>query len=187
MNLAAEILAAERFARELPRESIVAPASPLMITAVQAMSATTMRGARCVAPRSGTLVDLHVYVGTASGTVRPAIYDTAATTRARLWTSAASVTVSGTGWVKLGDPNLAVHAGQAVDIALTADNAVLTIGRIGLAVAAAAASLPAAFASKEGGLPILGWSSNSATPPATLAESSLTASVVVPALIARVI
>jgi hypothetical protein len=183
VNVAEQILLSERVAAGRAWDSYVGPPLTVASIASQAMLGAGMRGVRVVIPRSGTLVDLHALLFS-GGTIRGAVYDTAPTTRTLLWVAAATSTAS-SGWFKLGDPNLTVHAGQALDLAFCADN-LLSYARTASTVPLAL-TLPMAFAGAEGGLPNLAWQTINATPPATMPEVSLTSALAVPLIIARVV
>src|SRR3954447_7739832 len=121
---------------------MVAPCEPQVINNSAAMTAANQtRACRVIVPKTGTLVDLYCFISTTGGNVLGAVYDTgeAATTqggapsalRTKLW-EGASVAAAADSWRKLGDPNLPVKAGQALDFAVMADGTVATIARASL-------------------------------------------------------
>lgn len=115
--------------REFPH--LVQPVDPRLCDNSQALAAiNNVRAVRAVMPATGTLMDLYVCIGTASGNVKGGVYDTGQTTnavRTKLWEGASVPAVAG--YLKLGDPSIAVRAGQHLDLAVQADNITVTVAR----------------------------------------------------------
>jgi hypothetical protein len=91
-------------------------------------AANQLRGGRVACPIAGTIKDLYIDVGTSSGNISVAIYDTKPTTRTQLWTSGA-IACPATGWQKIADPNITVDEGQQLLVVITADNTTATFLR----------------------------------------------------------
>jgi hypothetical protein len=103
---------------------------PLFAAGSTAAVANVMRGCRIIVPKAGTISSFFVFMATSSGNIRGSIYDTgqaSATVRTRLWDGGS--TVSATNWLNLGNPALSVAAGDQLDFAVMADNAVAAWGR----------------------------------------------------------
>ena len=77
-------------------------------------AANDMIGCRVVVPTTGTLHDLTIYISTSAGNIDVGIYSTAAT-RARLYSTGSIACPAGGGWRNVGDPALAVTAGDQYD------------------------------------------------------------------------
>jgi hypothetical protein len=95
------------------------------------VSANRLYGGRVVCPRAATLRDITIQVGTQSGYISVAIYDTGDTTAgtytARWQSNSGSQSLCpAPGWQVIGDPNLTVYAGQQLIFALTCDNTTAT-------------------------------------------------------------
>ena len=152
-------------------------------------AANRAQGFRVIVPVTGTLNQVHIYVGVSSGNIDVGILDTTATTRNRLWNSGSIACPAANGWRKIGDPGLSVSAGDHLDFYLNADNTTATFMR-GLSLqTAAAVTVPIlALPSPLGGAAILAWQGPAATFPlgTTLAEASMTASITVSGVIARI-
>lgn len=149
-----------------------------------------MRACRCIVPKAGTLMDLYVNIGTVSGNVKGAVYDTGdalAGSRTALY-SGGSVAAAA-GWLKLGDPNIAVTAGQHLDLAVLTDNATVSIARFAAGLSNPV-TLPTGFYTAAGGAtPKLGWfnSVGAFTPPSAITEANANAGTTgLPFLMARV-
>lgn len=150
--------------------------------------ANFMRGIRIMVPRSGILCDLHELVASiGSGlNVRGAVYDTGealAGSYSRLWLGEA--VAGATGWLKLGDPDLEVAAGQ--ELVLAAAFSATQGSAFGQAVPAGHHTLPTGFDRR--GLAfrrVLLGAASSATPPAAITNANFTADTSCPRLIARV-
>jgi hypothetical protein len=160
-------------------QNLVAPQPPTLVTGTQVFSAanTAAKGCRVVVPKTGTLRDFAVYVGTTSGNLIGAIYDTGDTTttvRTKLWDSGS--VAAGSGWQILGDPALAVTAGQQLDFMMLADNTTVALGRSTPVTNNLASQLPNAFVAVPGAaLPKLAWAATTAgfAAPSTIAEASV--------------
>lgn len=173
-----------RFAPQAP--ALVAPFDPRMPLAFVANSANEAFATRVVIPRTGTLRDIAALIGASSGNLDVGVYDTNGATRARLYSSG-SIASPGTGWQILANPNLAVTAGDQLDLVIAADNATVTFGRLILATTAQS-QLPADFWPTSGGAaPKLAWSRGASFPlPASITEASMAASSRAFCIIARV-
>lgn len=182
------IVSAEReaFAPQYP--ALVAPYGPRFVTLAAAHSANEMRGTRVIIPRTGRLRDVTVWIGTQSGNIAAAVYDTTATTRNRLATSGSVAAGAGGAWQTVFDPDLAVTAGDQIDLAVAADNGTVTFGRASSIVSSGIADLPAGFlVAPLGGFNKVMWSATSSfPPPATLAEASMGNSNAGPFIMARI-
>lgn len=140
---------------------------------------------RVVVPKTGNLRDVAVYVGVSSGNVDVGVYSTAST-RAKLWSSGSVACPAANGWGIVGDPNLAVTAGQQLDLWLSCDNTTATFGRV-FVTNAAQSTLPTGFWPANGAEPKINGQANSVFPlPSTIAEASITNNSYNIALIARV-
>lgn len=121
-----------------------------------------LRGARIVAPISGTLTGLWLPItGTATGTLRGYVFDTgqaASGQRTLLWEGADVLpgAYSAQAPAYLGNPNLPVVRGRAYHFAAQCSDTGTTFGIRGTLVHAGHATLPAAF--DENGLSgVTGW------------------------------
>jgi hypothetical protein len=103
-------------------------------------------GVVCRVPVTGTLHDVMVGIGTQSGNIAASIYDVASggTTRNRLWSSG-SIACPAAGWAIVGNPALAVTAGQLLTLAVGADNSTVTFARYNNLSSGALAEIPAAY------------------------------------------
>lgn len=172
------------FAVDLP--ALVAPFNPRQATQLATVQVSNnVLTARVVVPKTGTLRDLSVYIGTSSGNISGAVYSTDST-RARLYTTGA-IASPGTGWRTLGDPQIAVTVGTQLDFAVSADNTTVTFAAIQNAVSAIN-TLPTNFAIATGGAsPKLAASASTSHPaPATITEGSLTVTAYSLLIIARI-
>lgn len=143
---------------------------------------------RVTIPSAGTLRDVAVFVTVTSGNFIASVYSAAAP-RVRLWTSGSVAVGSANTWQIIGDPGLAVSAGQQLYLSVIADNATAAIARVnGGYPAAAYAQLPTRFAPADGAAPKLFSSSSpgSFTAPASVIEGDLTSLAVGYHIIARV-
>jgi hypothetical protein len=155
-------------------------------------TSNVIRLVRVVIPRTGTLHDVSVFVGTASGNLIAVVYDTGdalAGSRTLLWQSASTAAAGASVWQVVGDPALAVTAGQQLDLGIMADNGTVTLGK-GLApTAAGAVQLPTSFVPVAGGaLPKLtaSMSPGSFAPASAVVEASVSTSGSLWQVIARV-
>lgn len=144
--------------------------------------------ARAVIPYSGTLHDVNVYIGTASGNAIGGVYSTASS-RVRLWAGSSTPITSGASWTSLGDPALTVTGGQQVELGVMFDNTVATFGR-GTFTNAASAQLPSGFLPASGATPKLSATNDAGSfaMPTPIAEGSVNVGTgaIVAMLIARV-
>lgn len=166
--------------------AVAAPFSPANLASVAVIGAANRgRFCRVIVPKTGTLMDLSVFIGTSSGNIDGGVYDTQST-RNRLW-STGSIASPGTGWRNLGDPNLAVVEGQSLDFGVAADNNTVTFGRQLLA-AATASALPAGYWPGDGANPRLSMYKETVFPlPGTITEATLIDDVYLPFIMARVV
>lgn len=159
-------------APQLP--ALVAPFDPRLITGNAVFTANDMRGVRCIVPRSGTLVDFHIYVAVSSGNVKGFVWDSTVTTRNKLWDSGSVACPTVTSWGKIGDPNIAVTAGQHIDLAFACDNGTAAFGRA-VMQGAVIGFLPTSFLPTPDGAtrPAINWVvASSFSPASTFAEAS---------------
>ncbi len=130
---------------------------------------------RFVVPFTGTLTDMTVMVGTFSGNVSAAIYDTGqalAGSMTRLATSGA-VACGPANTYQVWDPALAVTAGQVLVFAHSVDNGVATFSTIQVSNAQAV-TLPAGFLATPAAARWVAGAVAAAHPaPATIADASL--------------
>jgi hypothetical protein len=176
-------------------EGVVFPAAsstPVPVSVAAPSAANRAKGTRVLIPKNGTLVDLYIYIGAAAGNIIGAVLDTGdalAGTHTQLW-AGGTTAVGSTGWLKLGDPNLAVTAGQQLDLVAVPDTiTTLTLGRAFVAPAATAIKLPTGFLPSAGAAtPILSWFKDvgSFAAPGSVTEASISNDGTVTTLIARV-
>lgn len=147
------------------------------LTSSRAPGANVVYGVRITVPKAGFLRDLAVPFNSGVGSAIVGVYDTGQATagvRTRLWQSAGLSVTSlavNTNHI-IGDPNLAVTAGQQLDLAVQPDLATVTF----LSIAAAAPyNLPASYGT--GVIPKLKWehSPGSTGLAATIAEADAVA------------
>lgn len=152
-------------------------------------TANRAQGHRVIVPKTGTLNELSIYVGTSSGNVEAGILDTSATTRNQLWTTGSVACPAANGWRKMGDPGIAVVEGDHLDFYVNCDNTTATFMRTSSFLSAIPVLMPTGtVVSPLGGKPLLGWQGPAATFPlgTTLAETSMGASISGPGVIAVV-
>lgn len=168
---------------------------PSAISAVAAINRMTLL--RCVIPKTGFLRDITVYVGASSGNYIGAVYDvgeaSGTNSITELWDSGSVVVGAANGWRVIGDPNLAVTAGQNVYLGMIVDNITATFGRIsgGNSPNGWGAPLPASFLPTPGGQPAklaASFTAGSFAAPTPIADATLAnpGTTVMPILIARV-
>lgn len=174
-------------------DGLVAPAmfGNLMVTGVSTLVANQARVHRSIVPKSGKLRDLAVYVGTSSGNMIVAAYDTgdaSAGSRTKLWDSGSVAVGTANAWQIAGDPNIQVTKGQHLDLLLVADNATATFGRQAIA-AGGTAQIPVGYGDAPGGAS----SKYNATvtlgsfaAPATIAEASISTNGTVVFVVGRI-
>lgn len=139
-----------------------------------------LRMVRVIIPRTGMLRDISVWVQVQAGNIMAAVYDTgdaSAGNRTRLWQSGSVAVGAATAWQIIGDPNIAVTAGQHLDFAINSDNSSLQVGRVNLG-ASGAGALPTGFGVAPGGASPKYFALHtpgSFTAPATIAEASISA------------
>lgn len=147
-------------------------------------AANDMIGCRVVVPTTGTLHDLTIYISTSAGNIDVGIYSTAAT-RARLYSTGSIACPAGGGWRNVGDPALAVTAGDQYDFCV-AQSAGATFGSRRF-TSSGVATLPVAYTLGQVGLAILSYTKGTSFPlPATFTEASVTASGIILCIMARV-
>lgn len=86
-------------------------------------------GWRVVAEKTGTITAAYLVVQDSSGNIEAGILDTSPTTRNRLWTTGSIACPAANSWASLGNPALAVTAGDSFDFYINADNGTATFGR----------------------------------------------------------
>lgn len=155
-------------------DALVCPGGdPFLQTTPSAVTANAIRAVRVRVLKTGTLRDLYVYCGATGGNVKGSIWSTAGT-RARLFDGGS--VAAAVGWLSLGDPALAVTAGDWLDFGVMADNAAVTFGRCASFSASAQGVLPSNFMVTPGGaLGKISWqhSPGSFTNPATISEANV--------------
>jgi hypothetical protein len=143
-----------KYQPQLPGLVVPAFLDNLVIVSLATSPANSLRLCRAIVPRTGRLRDLIVYVGTSSGNYIGSVYDSgdadAADARTLLWTSGSQPCGAANGWRIIGDPNLAVVAGQHLELGVMADNTTASLGRV--QVSASGAQLPAGFGVSPGGV-----------------------------------
>lgn len=163
------------------------------LTIVNASSAgfganTNMNGLRFVVPQTGTITGVSYFVITQAGNVAPAILDTSATTRNVLWNPGA-IAVGAAGWQSLGNPNLAVSAGDQLDIAVGFSSATVRVAYVTNANGSVGFTIPTGYlVSPDGGASLLEWQWTG-TPGgmgATVLESALAAGTSCPLIVATI-
>lgn len=162
---------------------LVAPFAPSQANALGGTGlANRIVASRVIVPKEGVLTKFSFFVGTSSGNVIGAVYDTgdaSAGNRTKLWDSGSVAMGTGNNYQTLGDPNIAVKAGQALDFAIMLDNTTGTYARLTLAQQAQAL-LPTGFLPVAGGAsPKIQWANNAASfaMPASIAEASCSVSL----------
>jgi len=101
---------------------------PRLFAANAVMVANELRGMRAVAPKTGTIVDLAVFVGTSSGNIDVGLYNCQVEPRVKLF-STGSIACPSAGWQIVGQPNVPIQAGQSIDLVLCCDNITATFAR----------------------------------------------------------
>jgi hypothetical protein len=160
--------------------------SPLGLSGATAVALLAPKGVRARVPRAGNLRYLFCYIGTSSGNLAMAAYDTGEAAGAgtrTLLTSSGPLASPGTNqWLvadlqALGKPVPAVTAGQELDLVVAADNATVTVGKASSAVNAAATALPAVFLTAGGAAEKLAFTLAAIADlnsfPATIAEAAV--------------
>lgn len=166
---------------------VICAISPTQFNSVQTYaSAPIIVGARIVIPKTGTLHDISIFLTTAAGNIDVGLYDTAATTRNRVYHSGAAAAPAASAWRVVADPALSVTAGDQYDLAMGISATTCGILRFP-GQQNAQTSLPSGFDPVSGGgVPLLVWSTTGAsTLPATLSEASLSAHPSVLGIMAR--
>lgn len=148
--------------------------------------ANSLYGQRFIAHKTGKITALAVYIAVSSGNMDAAIYDTAVTTRARLW-SATSTAVGTVNTWQVFTPNILVNEGDHFDCAIAADNATVSWGKeaVPTNVAVGACTAPMLQSPTNGGLNKSAWTIVTSFPaPATLTESALiTTALMIPKIV----
>lgn len=154
-----------------------------------------VRASRVTIRKTGTLVDLAVLVTTFSGSLLGAVFDTGQlgvagdhTVRTRL-DALTSVTPAGNGWFSLGNPNLAVVAGQELDFAVCADNVTIQLQRLN--TSAAQTALPSGYRPPHGAGTVttkLAWAQTqgSLSIPATITDTNAASNASTTLIIGRI-
>lgn len=176
---------------------IVQPFVSGLPTSVAALAAANrIFSLRCIVPKTGILHDVAVWAGgTQAGNHIAAIYDVGealAGSITKLWDSGSVTGLGANGWRVIGDPALAVVAGQNICLAFITDSTTATFGRIAMGNSPGPwQSFPDGFLPQPNALPVKPVSQftvGSLTAPASILDSSLsgTGTGIVPYLIARV-
>ena len=179
--------------------------NPLAITlGIKALQADTANfgagvghfGLRIIAPQTGFLRDLSVYVGSLVGgdQAEVAILDTTTPNRSVLYKSGYVNLATAQAWNTVGNPGLLVTAGQHFDLvcALSQLTTVLWVGGLENSVANATASqLPTNYLPVTGGAkPILAWFDNTSAVPygvtTSVPETRLSPQLGCPMVIGRI-
>ena len=152
-------------------------------------------GFRAVMPRSGVLHDLAVYISVPAGNIEVGLLNTVATTRTILYKTGSVAATASHAWQIIGDPALAVSAGDQVDVSYAATSASNTImwvgGEVNTGTDAPSGALPANFVpAPGGGKNTICWADSTSPIPyggtTTVAESSLVAQQNIPLVIGRI-
>lgn len=181
------------FAPQMP--ALVVPAVISCITAIagslQTFTVLKVYTLRAIIAKAGNLRDLAIYVGgTSAGNIRVLVLSTAST-RLVLADSGSIACPAANAWRIAYDPNLAVSAGQAVELAFMTDSATANFLAVG-AVSSAVPTLPTGFFPVSGGaLPKLicataAQASLGADLSAGIAEASMAANFNAPYMIGRI-
>lgn len=167
----------------------VCPYDPMLVqNSVAVAGANQARASMIVIPKTGNLRDLYVYVGTSSGNVEGAVYSSEAT-RSKLWSGGSIACPGASAWGFLGDPNLAVEAGDILYFVIAADNTTATFGRANHLGASGLNQFPANFWAGDGHTPKRSCTIASFTPgsaPATISEANMVLTTFECCLIARI-
>ena len=164
--------------------------NPLSATASNAWpAANRMYGVRYIAQKTGTLVDLSVFVVTQSGNLDVGVYDTGdtvTTTRTKLYSSGSTAVGAG-GWQSF-TPNLAVVQGRHYDVAVAIDNTTAAIVRLTNTSTVGYPSLPTGYLSVPGAaLAKLAWQTSTSFPlPASVTEANAAATQIQPFVLGRI-
>jgi hypothetical protein len=151
----------------------------VMVSAATSGAANMMKVNRYVVRKTGTLKDVCVYVGgTASGNLRAAVFDVGVATTAvytRLW-DGSSVAAAANSWVNLGDPDLAVTAGDHLVLGFVTSDNVCQLGR--QIILSPSAELPPGFGPAPAGTGITpvwsaGLGQGAFTSPATISDATM--------------
>lgn len=130
-------------------------------------------GIRVKMPRSGVLHDLAVLPRTQSGNIDIGVYTLSGTARTLAYHSGSQACPAINAWRVVGDPNLAVFAGQQLDLAIAFDNVVAQIQGTN-AVNVNGYTLPASYSpDPTGATPILFWRVPALFPLADTAEAAM--------------
>jgi hypothetical protein len=160
---------------------VISPAPiQTLLTGVTAVTANRLMLMPVIIPRAGTLKDIYVGCAAASGNARASVWDCGATTSGsytRLW-DGNSVAGIATSWLSLGDPNLAVTAGQRLMLGLMPDATGITFYLAASPTVAALSGLPASFVPLGPGITsarLCAFSAQGAfTTPSAVTDASLT-------------
>lgn len=130
--------------------------SPVPATAIALGSQFKAMFARCIVGKSGVLHDVSVFNGgTLGGNTNVAVFDTGDSVAGKyspLWSSGSVAQAGVNVWQVVGDPNIAVTAGQHLLLAAMTDSVLATFSPVALSAGTAAGSqLPASFMPVSGG------------------------------------
>lgn len=177
------------FAPQLPGIVMPLALGDFICNATNAFTANRVTLCRAIAPITGVLHDLSIFVITQSGNLMASVYDTSAT-RARLWQSGSVACGAANAWQVIGDPALAVTAGQQIELGFSADNATAVFAIISQTPPGQFFQLPTSFwPAPLGAAPKLAAVNDpgSFIMPATIAEGSLSSNTKFPIIIGRIV
>jgi len=144
-----------------------------------------LRGGRVTCRKAGTVKNLYIFVGTASGNISVALYDTKVTTRTQLWTSGA-IACPAAGFQKIGDPNITVDELQQLLAVITVDNTTATFLRKAGGMAGSAGNIiPAVLLPSPEGAAVGDAAMSLATShpaPGTITESAMGVGAILPCI-----
>ena len=160
----------------------IATGNLVMVSAAISGAANMMKVNRYVVRKTGTLKDVCIYVGgtSSAGNVRAAVYDVGVATTAvytRLWDGASTGLASvANQWINMGDPDLAVTAGDHLVIGVVFSDNTAQFGR--QIILSPSMELPAGFGPAPAGSGITPvWSAGLAqgafTSPATISDATM--------------
>jgi hypothetical protein len=110
--------------------ALVAPFDPHLFTTTIVIGSGTIWGCRVTVGKTGTLHDIAIPNNDATGNARVGVYDVGVASpavRTLLWDSGAVALAGVNQWQVIGDPALAVTAGEQLDLVVQADNASTTL------------------------------------------------------------
>jgi hypothetical protein len=169
---------------------VLMPFHPYLVSTQTAFTANDARGVRMVMPRAGTLRDVAIFPMVQSGNIDAGLYDTAAGTSSKIWSSGSVACGAAAAWQIVGDPNQAVTQGQHIDFVLACDNGTAAFARCAAPVSNLIVQLPTNYmVSPQGALPKTAWrAATSFVLPGSFTEAAKTVSGgAIPYIIARLV